>query len=78
MKCMCVCVCVCVCVYAGVYIDVILTNWSGRYDILEARHDYIQWCCESFHNENHFHVLCSFSSSVTFFTVETIVLSFKL
>ncbi|CAI8043692.1 Opioid growth factor receptor-like protein 1 [Geodia barretti] len=27
----------------GVLIDTILANWWGRYDILEERHDYIQW-----------------------------------
>jgi hypothetical protein len=27
----------------GVLIDTILANWWGRYDVLEERHDYIQW-----------------------------------
>ena len=28
---------------AGVLIDVLLENWRGKYDILDSRHDYIQW-----------------------------------
>ena len=31
------------CFVAGVLIDVLLENWKGKYDILESRHDYIQW-----------------------------------
>ena len=27
----------------GVFIDVMLQNWRGKYDVLESRHDYIQW-----------------------------------